>query len=110
MIQDPVLPKVVQDRVQAKVGAEQDALRMQYIFKQKEQDGLANLRQKELESQAKIVEAKGIAEAQNIIKKDLDDNYLRYLWIQALKENHGATVYVPTGNDGMPLFKHLDKK
>lgn len=124
MLQDPVLPGSVQERINAKVSAEQDAIRMQSIFKQQELQAKANARQaeleaegqlkrKELEAQAKVVEAKGIAEAQLIIKKDLDENYLRYLWIEALKESakhNNATIYIPTGNDGMPLFKSVDAK
>lgn len=94
MILDPVLPKVVTERIQAKAGAEQDAQRMEFVLKQKE-----------LEAKAKVVEAKGIAEAQQIIKKDLDDNYIRYLWVMALKEHSGSIIYVPTGNDGLPFFK-----
>lgn len=99
MLLDPVLPQVVQDRIQAKAGAEQDAQRMEFV-----------LRQKKLEADAKVVEAKGIADAQQIIKKDLDDNYLRYLWIEALKESakhNNATIYVPTGSDGMPFFRNV---
>ncbi len=105
MLLDPVLPQVVQDRIQAKVGAEQDAQRMEYV-----------LRQKKLEADARVAEAEGIAKAQTIIKKDLDENYLRYLWIEALKESakhNNATIYVPTGHDGMPFFKNAaagDKK
>lgn len=93
MLLDPVLPEVVKSRIEAKMAAEQDATRMEYVLKQKR-----------LEADAKVIEAKGIADAQVIVKKDLDDNYLRYLWIQALKEHTGATIYIPTGNDGMPFF------
>ena len=110
MLQDPHLPDVVTGRIQAKVAAEQDALRMAFVFKQREQEGLANKRQKELEAEAKVIEAKGIASAQKIIKSDLDDNYLKYLWVEALKESakhNNATIYIPTGNDGMPLFKSV---
>jgi regulator of protease activity HflC (stomatin/prohibitin superfamily) len=108
MLLDPVMPKVVQDRIQAKVGAEQDAIRMQSVYLQRELEGKANKRVKELEAEAKVIEAKGIADSQKIIKTDLDDNYLRYLWIEALKESarhNNATIYVPTGFDGMPFMK-----
>lgn len=101
MLLDPVLPQVVNDRIQAKVGAEQDAQRMEFV-----------LRQKKLEADAKVVEAQGIADAQQIIKKDLDHNYLVYLWIEALKESakhNNAVIYIPTGGDGMPLFKGVDR-
>ena len=65
------------------------------------------------EAERKALEAKGIADAQKIIKKDLDHNYLIYLWIEALKESahhKNATIYVPTGMDGMPLFKQIEHK
>ncbi len=108
MLLDPVLPDVVKNRVEQKVAAEQDAIRMQSVFLQRELEGKANKRVKELDAEAKVIEAKGIAEAQKIIQKDLTDNYLRYLWIEALKETakspHATTIYVPTGQDGMPFF------
>jgi prohibitin 1 len=99
MLQDPVLPEVVTGRIQAKVAAEQDAQRMEYV-----------LRQKKLEADAKVVEAKGIAEAQKIIQKDLTREYLIYYWIQTLRDHQGATVYIPTGSDGLrtPFFKDLE--
>lgn len=97
MLQDPVLPEVVTARIQAKVGAEQDAQRMEYVLKQKR-----------LEAEAKVVEAEGIAKAQKIIQKDLSREYLVYLWIMALKEHSGATIYVPTGGDGLPFFKDVN--
>lgn len=108
MLLDPVLPDVVKHRVEQKVAAEQDALRMQSVFTQKELEGKANKRVKELEAEAKVIEAKGIADAQKIIQKDLSHEYLVYLWIEALKEgakHNNATIYVPTGSDGMPMFK-----
>lgn len=107
MLQDPTLPQVVSDRIQAKVAAEQDAIRMESVFKQRELEGKANKRVKELAAEAQVIEAKGIAEAQKIIKQDLSHEYLVYLWVQALKENHGATIYVPTGTDGMPFFRDV---
>lgn len=113
MLLDPVLPEVVRARVEQKVAAEQDAIRMQSVFIQRELEGKANKRVKELEAEAKVIEAKGIAEAQKIIQKDLDHAYLQYLWIEALKESakhNNATIYIPTGSDGMPIFKQAGPK
>lgn len=113
MIQDPKLPEVVTERIQAKIAAEQDAIRMQSVYKQREQEAMADKRQKELQAEAKVIEAKGIAESQKIIQKDLSHEYLVYLWIQALQESakhNNATIYIPTGGDGMPLFKAADPK
>ena len=113
MIQDPRLPQVVTERIQAKVAAEQDAIRMQSVFKQRDQEAMANKRQKELEAEAKVIEAEGISKAQTIIKKDLDNNYLIYLWIEALKDhaknNHATTIYVPVGPAGLPLIAEAEK-
>lgn len=110
MIQDPILPQSLQDRIQAKVGAEQDVMRMQSMFKVREQEGLMNKRAMELAAETRVIEAEGISKAQKIIKQELNHEYLVFLWIKALSENHGATIYVPTGSDGMPLFKALEKK
>jgi prohibitin 1 len=99
---DPVLPDPVKQRIEQKVAAEQDVSRMQFVLKQRE-----------LEAQAKVVEANGIAKAQAIIKQDLTHEYLVYLWIEALKESakhNNATIYIPTGSDGMPFFKQPQPK
>lgn len=93
------LPDSVKQRIEAKVAAEQDVKRMEFVLKQKE-----------LEGKAKIVEADAIAKSQQIIKKDLDINYLYYLWIQALKEKDNNLIYVPIGQDGLPLFKGAERK
>lgn len=47
---------------------------------------------------AEIIRARGVAEANQIIGKSLSENeqYLRYLWIQSLKDNHKEVIYVPT--------------
>ncbi len=49
-------------------------------------------------SEAEIIRAHGVAEANKIIGDSLADNegYLRYLWIQTLKTNDKEVVYVPT--------------
>lgn len=78
--------------------------------------GQANLRQQEWEkkiiveqakaqkesailyAEAEVERAKGVAEANAIIGDSLKDNdeYLRYLWINALYEDSNSIIYVPT--------------
>jgi prohibitin 1 len=96
LLTDLIPPATIKERIEAKMAAEQEAKRMEYVVQKETQ-----------EAERKRVEAKGIADAQQIIKKDLDDNYIRYLWILALKEHKGAIIYVPTGNDGLPFFKKV---
>jgi len=55
-------------------------------------------------AEAEIIRAKGIAEANEIIGGSLNNNeaYLRWLWIDNLKEFKGHVIYVPT-EAGIPI-------
>ena len=66
------------------------------------------------EADRKIIEAKGIAEAQSIINKTLTNQYLQHEAIKAQtmmanSQNH-TTVYIPSGDNGIPLVRILDDK
>lgn len=96
------LPPVVTAAIQKKLAMEQESQQMEFV----------NLKETK-EAERKRIEAKGIADAQTIIQATLRPEYLQYLWIKGLEtaEKNGATlIYIPTGNDGMPLFKNVDKK
>jgi len=61
---------------------------------------------------AEVERAMGVAEAMEIIQKQLDDNYLMYRSIMAQKKmadspNH-TTVYIPSGNMGIPLIRNVE--
>lgn len=64
-------------------------------------------------SKAEIERAKGVAEANKIIGNSLKGNegYLRYLWIEGLKEadNSGQVIYVPT-EAGLPILEAGKRK
>lgn len=51
----------------------------------------------------KIEEAKGIAEAQRIINDTLTPLYLQHEAIQAQETQSNKIIYVPAGNQGIPL-------
>lgn len=53
---------------------------------------------------AEIIRAQGIAEANRIIGDSLKNNdaYIRYLWVEALRETNNAVVYIPT-EAGIPM-------
>lgn len=62
----------------------------------------------------RVVDAEGIAKAQQIINATLTDRYLQHEAIQAQQQmanspNH-TTIYIPSGNNGIPLVKTLDDK
>jgi uncharacterized iron-regulated membrane protein len=63
-------------------------------------------------AQIRIVDAQGIAESQRIINATLADRYLQHEAIQAQLQmanspNH-TTIYIPSGNNGIPLVKTVD--
>jgi len=62
------------------------------------------------QSQAEVIRARGVAEANKIISDGLkgNDGYLKYLWINAMSEKENVTtVYIPTGSNGLPIMKGM---
>lgn len=57
-------------------------------------------------SEAEIIRAEGVAEANKIIGDSLKGNeaYLRYLWIDGLNRNNQNVIYVPT-EAGLPILE-----
>jgi regulator of protease activity HflC (stomatin/prohibitin superfamily) len=99
MLRSIQLPPSVKASIDQKMVAEQKAEAMKYELMTAEQ-----------EAKRKLIEAKATADAQETIKKTLDETYIRYLWVKALEtaaQNHSATIYVPTGRDGLPLVSTL---
>ena len=65
-------------------------------------------------AQIRIVDAEGIAKSQQIINATLTDRYLQHEAIQAQmtmanSPNH-TTIYIPSGNNGIPLVKTVDEQ
>lgn len=64
-------------------------------------------------AEIKIVEAKGIAEAQKIINATLTDKYLQHEAIMAQEKmanspNH-TTIYIPSGQNGIPMVNTVNE-
>jgi regulator of protease activity HflC (stomatin/prohibitin superfamily) len=69
------LPDRLVEAIEAKLQAEQEAQRMQFI-----------LEQEKLEAQRRIIEAQGISDAQKILAEGLNPMILQYQYIQAWRE------------------------
>ena len=70
-------------------------------------DAQGKLEASSLLAKAEVERAKGVSEANKIIGSSLKDNesYLRWLYIEGLKENQGAQIiYVPT-EAGLPILE-----
>lgn len=69
-------------------------------------DAQGRLEASSLLARADIERAKGVAEANKIIGTSLRDNeaYLRWLFIEGLKEKQGEVIYIPT-EAGLPILE-----
>lgn len=58
------------------------------------------------EAQAEIIRAGGVAKANEIIGKSLENNeaYLKYLWIHTMEDTHNQVIYVPTETN-LPILE-----
>jgi regulator of protease activity HflC (stomatin/prohibitin superfamily) len=87
----------VVNAIERKKAAQQEAEREKY-----------HLERAKIEAQRKIVEAKATAEAQAILKAELNETLLRWKGIEAtlkLAESaNSKVVVVGSGKDGMPLI------
>ncbi|MBA9076332.1 membrane protease subunit [Rufibacter quisquiliarum] len=54
--------------------------------------------------EAEVIRATKAAEATNIIKSSLSEEYLRYLWIQGLSNGKNEVIYLPT-EAGLPILE-----
>ena len=66
----------------------------------------ARLEAEELNAQAEIARAHGVAEANAIVAEGLGgpEGYLRYLWIQSLGQNDQDVIYIAT-EAGLPILE-----
>jgi predicted Holliday junction resolvase-like endonuclease len=57
-------------------------------------------------AQAEVIRAEGVAKANQIIGRSLEDNeaYLHYLWLHNLEIGDHDVVYIPT-EAGLPIFE-----
>jgi len=90
LLRDVALPAEVTAAIERKIGAKQAAEQMEYVLQKETQ-----------ESERKRVEAKGIADAQNIIAKSLTTEYLQWKYISGLEDLAGSenTTFVITPFD-----------
>lgn len=99
LVRNIALPASVKASIEAKINAEQDAKKMEYVLQKETQ-----------EAQRKRVEAQGIADYQRIINIGLTEEQLQYQQILAMKElalSQNAKVIV-LGKGNAPLI--LDGK
>lgn len=75
LVRNITLPASVKNAIEAKINAEQEAQKMQFVLQKETQ-----------EAERKRVEAKGISDYQKIISESLSERQLQYEQIKAMKE------------------------
>ncbi len=60
--------------------------------------------QAQAKADAEVIRAQGLADSQGIIAETLSEEYLRYLYINALADGNGQIIYVPT-EAGLPILE-----
>ncbi len=95
LLRNVVLPMNLQKSIEEKLQAEQESEKMDFV-----------LTRETKEKERKIIAAEGQRESQTIINQSLTPAYLNYLYIQNLQDREG-TIYVPIGDNGIPLFKNI---
>lgn len=76
------------------------------------QDATGKLQASKYLAEADVERAKGVAQANKIIGESLKENevYLRWLWVEAMKEKTGSeTIYVPT-EANLPILEAGKRK
>ena len=91
------IPKRLRDSIEAKLDAEQNALKMQFVIQEEEQ-----------EAERKKIEAEGIAEFQRIVSEGINDDLLKWKGIEATEElsksANTKVIVIGSGDDGLPLI------
>ena len=95
LLRNVILPDKLSSSIQAKLQSEQESQRYDFVLSKEKK-----------EAERKRIEAEGQKDAQRIINESLTPRYLQYLYINELKDRAG-TIYIPTGQDGLPLFKNI---
>jgi len=100
LLRNIILPPKIMDAIDAKLAADQDARRMEFI-----------LQKEVLEKERKIVEAEGIREANRIIAQGLTTSYLQWYRIEMLKQlvnsPNNTIVILPEDMTTSPLMLNV---
>ncbi len=97
LLRNVKLPKEIEDAINAKITADQDAQKMEFV-----------LIKEDLEKDRKIIEAKGIHEANKIISQSLTRNYLTWYRIEMLKSlvasPNKSIIVIPEDLKSLPML------
>ena len=91
------LPEGLTASIEEKLKAEQESQRMEFVLTREKQ-----------EAERKRIEAKGIADFQDIVSKGISDQLLKWKGIEATEKlansQNSKVIVIGSGKDGLPLI------
>ena len=93
LLRDVRLPPTFSQSIEAKLKAEQESLQKEFELTKAKKD-----------AEIEIARAQGVAKSNEIIAASINENYLRYQWIEGLKKNQNTVIYVPTESN-LPILE-----
>ena len=101
LLRDVALPQRLQEAIQEKLSAEQEASRMQFVLQKEKQ-----------EAERKKIEAERISSFQKIVTEGINENLLKWKGIEATKElalsGNSKVVIIGAGKEGLPIILGSD--
>jgi len=92
-----ILPSRLTQSIEEKLQAEQESQRMAFVLKKEEQ-----------EAERKRIEAKGIADFQDIVSRGISDQLLKWKGIEATEKlansGNSKVIIIGSGKDGLPVI------
>ena len=85
LLRDVRLPASFAQSIEMKLRAEQESLQKEFELVKAKKD-----------AEIEVARAEGVAKSNQIIASSLSPNFLRYKWIDGMKNNQMQVVYVPT--------------
>ena len=85
LLRDVRLPLVFSQSIELKLKTEQEALQKEFELQKAKKD-----------AEIAIARAEGTAKSNQIIANSVNENYLRYRWVEGLQSNEKQVVYVAT--------------
>lgn len=107
-IRDIDFPQVYKDAITSKMKMDTEIQQKALEVQKQEMEAKRIVAQAEGERQVKLINADAESEYNRRVTASLSDKLLKYTWIMSMQNNPKA-VYVPIGEDGLPLFKAVDE-
>ncbi|MBI4313732.1 MAG: prohibitin family protein [Candidatus Omnitrophica bacterium] len=85
LLRDVKLPQAFAASIEVKLRTEQEALQKEFELAKAKKD-----------AEIEIARAQGVAKSNEIIAGSITESYLRYRWIESLRDGNTQVIYVPT--------------